>query len=319
MADAYAEPVPRTDQFQNANQIQDNLVVLNELRANRLAIREDSTPEEVWYKLQQRRTLEEIDPRWGEQIYAGPFSNVGSRAATMIDIDTNLVSEEPLLLLSGVPQKRDTEHFRRFLQRNNIVRVSLLTEEEKARYPDRAVTQLGVESFIYNRWPDQGVISAHDLFHELVLPLWEIYNTNEPATRGFWIHCLAGLGRTGTLALALLSYWHIRTQAAFANREELLSFLAETLTRLRDRRNPGMVQTLDQWKLLVEFGERYLLHHPCLAHDRSDCAECHVRTNVRSAQSCQATCTSTGLLCRRYALPKQRFCWQHKQQQPIQS
>lgn len=312
MADAYAEQVPRTDQFFTADQIQAHLVVLNDLRTSRLKVDDTTTAEDLWRNLLARRRMVDIESEWGAEVYDGPFQNVGSRALTLIDVDTNLVSEDPLLLLSGVPQKRHTEHFRRFLQRHNIVRVSLLTDEEKVRYPDTAVAQLGIESFLYTRWPDQGVISSHALFHDLVLPLWEIYHANEPPTQGFWIHCLAGLGRTGTLAVALLAYWHIRTQAAFATRADLLSFLAETVTRLRDRRNAGLVQTLEQWQLLVEFGERYLLLHPCLAQDQQDCDVCHARTNFRSAQSCQATCASTGLLCRRYALPRQRFCWQHK-------
>jgi protein tyrosine phosphatase len=100
----------------------------------------------------------------------------------------------------------------------------------------------------FSRWPDFGAISLKEL-NRLVE---EILTEKPPKGRDtIWVHCRAGVGRTGTLITALiLKEKFDRGELTSKNASAVLS---ETILKLREQRGPSFVQQPVQLKLLNEF------------------------------------------------------------------
>lgn len=110
-----------------------------------------------------------------------------------------------------------------------------------------------VERLHFAQWPDFGIISVDEL-EELVNRISEKRATHpdEPV----WIHCRAGVGRTGvvTVALAIQQYFAAGHLNAFNYQEIIDGFI---LTG-RAQRDIYFVQNNNQYKLLLEYAEKLL-------------------------------------------------------------
>lgn len=102
----------------------------------------------------------------------------------------------------------------------------------------------------YSHWPDQKIISL-DEFRDLLDAL-------EDATKGapLWIHCTAGVGRTGTVITALILKEKIKNkEICQENWEEKL---IDIILTLRQQRGPLFVQKQEQLELLCEYTKHLL-------------------------------------------------------------
>lgn len=94
-------------------------------------------------------------------------------------------------------------------------------------------------------WPDGGVVDISKL-KELVSIL------NENISEIPWIHCQAGIGRTGTLITAWIL--HNKINKGEITQENLEFSLIEIILQLRSHRGSSFVQNDKQFDLLREFG-----------------------------------------------------------------
>ncbi len=104
-----------------------------------------------------------------------------------------------------------------------------------------------VSRFHYADWPDFGVVTSEQL-DELVRKVEE--HSPNPADL-VWVHCRAGVGRTGTLITALILKEQIATGKI--TKKNLDVSLVEIVVGLRKQRGAFFVQQLAQLNLLREY------------------------------------------------------------------
>lgn len=99
----------------------------------------------------------------------------------------------------------------------------------------------------YDTWPDYGVIPLEELQELIRRVTFMVPNPNDP----IWVHCRAGIGRTGTLVTALIL--KDQNNRKELKRENLGEQLISIILQLRSQRNFYFVQTQEQFKLLFDY------------------------------------------------------------------
>ncbi|MCX6990764.1 MAG: tyrosine-protein phosphatase [Chlamydiae bacterium] len=105
----------------------------------------------------------------------------------------------------------------------------------------------------FTQWPDGGAITLPQLT-ELVE---SIEGFSSDPSSPLWIHCLAGVGRTGTLITAMILKEKIKT-AGIRNEVDLQNYLLKTILCLRTERGPRFVQSKEQVDLLYQYAKSLL-------------------------------------------------------------
>lgn len=93
-------------------------------------------------------------------------------------------------------------------------------------------------------WEDFKTVSVDDLDNMIGLM--------EKEEKPLWIHCLAGIGRTGALGTAFLLKKKIEEEKITLQNFE--SSLLELILLLRSRRGEGFIQTVKQFELVYNYG-----------------------------------------------------------------
>jgi len=101
----------------------------------------------------------------------------------------------------------------------------------------------------YRRWPDGGVISLSELNF--------LVRTCLSATDGVIIHCLGGVGRTGTLVAALILHQKI-VEGRLTEKNFNEQYLADLVFSLRSQRSKRFVSELGQFNLLFHYANATL-------------------------------------------------------------
>ena len=109
-----------------------------------------------------------------------------------------------------------------------------------------------IKRFHFKTWPDQGVVSVETL-SKLVNDLIKEKGTSTNPT---WIHCRAGVGRTGTLITATILKEKIQKKEL--NLANLDTTLVNLIFALRKQRGPLFVQTREQFELLRNYATHLL-------------------------------------------------------------
>lgn len=125
---------------------------------------------------------------------------------------------------------------------------NLVSYEVVDRRADK-VTQ--VSRYHFTDWPDRGVVSLED-FSKLVAKIDEFKGS-------IWMHCRAGVGRTGTLTTALIIKEKIQNGGITI--ETLDESLVAIIVELRKQRGPYFVQNHNQLNLLREHAISLLKNH----------------------------------------------------------
>ncbi len=102
----------------------------------------------------------------------------------------------------------------------------------------------------FSAWPDHGTIDVGTL-GELVDSI-----NKQFSDKTVWVHCRAGVGRTGTVIAACLLKDQIEKEKV--SMDTLNDTLVEIILSMRAQRNHLMVQTPGQLELLMQYGN-YLL------------------------------------------------------------
>lgn len=93
-------------------------------------------------------------------------------------------------------------------------------------------------------WVDCSAGSLDTLI-DLVKKMNDLGNT-------FWIHCLGGIGRSGTLITAALLYEKIKKEEV--SKEALFDLIPYIINKIRKERGPNTVQKLEQFEILFSYG-----------------------------------------------------------------
>lgn len=111
---------------------------------------------------------------------------------------------------------------------------------------EHQTSQKVVRRLHFKAWPDGGVISVQWL-GILV----------DRLQKNAWVHCQAGMGRTGTLITAKIIKEQI-AEGRIATQDELLQRLVEIILVLRQQRGRHIVYAKQQFRLLCQFGKEAL-------------------------------------------------------------
>ena len=106
-----------------------------------------------------------------------------------------------------------------------------------------------ISRYSYCSWPDYGIISVEEL-QDLVGQVETLTLNSQKPT---WVHCKAGVGRTGTLITAAIIKQKIA--AGELNKENLGASLVDIILHLRKQRGTGFVQSKNQFNLLYQYAE----------------------------------------------------------------
>lgn len=115
-----------------------------------------------------------------------------------------------------------------------------------------------VTRYHFGAWPDTGAVEVKEL-QALVQTVEKLVpNTKE----SIWVHCRAGVGRTGTLIAALI----LKEQVGQGKitLENLKTKLGDLVLDLRSQRDAQVVQSPKQLKLLYEYGQSLFPQKPQL-------------------------------------------------------
>lgn len=110
-----------------------------------------------------------------------------------------------------------------------------------------------IERLHFTKWPDSGVISIDQL--ERLLDRIEEKQAKSPH-ENLWIHCRAGVGRTGTVTVAL-AIRQLHREGAI-NSDNYLDAINELILKGRTQRDAFFVQSKEQYQLLLQFAEKLL-------------------------------------------------------------
>lgn len=180
------------------------------------------------------------------------------------------------LIASQAPMKSTEEHFWKYIFDNYFYIIDLTTPNDQitAYYPTNpgAIYKSGpfeiqltkedgikreyritntitkeektIQRIHCNNWTDfsGGSIPTLD---DLVRRMTGENNT-------FWLHCRAGVGRTGTLITAALLFERIKDNNI--SKADLFYLIPEIIDQIREERGPGCVQTLEQFNMLFDYG-----------------------------------------------------------------
>ncbi len=100
----------------------------------------------------------------------------------------------------------------------------------------------------FSGWPDRGVVSLDQLY-ALVSEIEHLMPDKKNS--GVWVHCHAGVGRTGTLLTALLIKEMILNGTM--NPQNLNEEVIELILTLRQQRSEMIVSNKEQFLLLLDF------------------------------------------------------------------
>lgn len=146
---------------------------------------------------------------------------------TIVRLHQEIVQKEGPLLIEGEQQ--------RIVQRDFIV--------EKMGEPSKVITQ-----FHYENWPDYG-LPQDQLFDDLL----EIINRH-PIEKALFVHCHAGVGRTGTFIACHSMHASISKQLKTGVRaEEIEVNFAKHLLHLRTQRLDDFVNNTEQYDFFNRF------------------------------------------------------------------
>lgn len=136
-------------------------------------------------------------------------------------------------------------------RRYGIMRVKLVGILNNTYTYQVQNTKTGEEKTIrrhhFSTWPDHGCIPLDDL-RILVSRIKTLApNPSDP----IWIHCRAGIGRTGTLMTAFIL--KEKQEKGEINLKHFDAFLVDLILQLRSDRGPDFVQRKEQFELLREY------------------------------------------------------------------
>lgn len=113
-----------------------------------------------------------------------------------------------------------------------------------------------VRRFHFKAWPDHGVVSVKDL--SVLVDRMEGFFARMDAKRKIWVHCRAGVGRTGTLITAF--YLKEKIKAGDITRDNLNGKLVDLVFTLRKQRANIFVQRVEQFELLLDYAQSLFPH-----------------------------------------------------------
>lgn len=113
-----------------------------------------------------------------------------------------------------------------------------------------------VRRYNYTCWPDYGVISTESLKKTVSLLNKHKEESSKSSSSPPLLHCSAGVGRTGTICTATAIINGISKKEV--TEENYLEFIDDRILEGRSDRGPLFVQTVEQYKLLVDLAEEEL-------------------------------------------------------------
>lgn len=207
---------------------------LKDLQANRVG---ETTSRQFSFIASQMPSYYEFIPFW-EEIFKGRYSAI---------IDLTSLRD----LMPGAP--RYYPETREVIGPFSITASSLPDERTTLYTVAREGEEKPVLRYHFNEWLDGRSVSV-DMLLFLITSIEEKFRPSKE--RPLWIHCRAGVGRTGTLITAFILKEKIESREI--TKKNLGEALNELIFALRKERSQFFVETFDQFSLLLSFGE-YLL------------------------------------------------------------
>jgi hypothetical protein len=130
-----------------------------------------------------------------------------------------------------------------------------LTKSEDSKHTYQITDEQGnaktITRYNYNQWPDFGAPDSLNEFSSLVNMV-----ESEDIGADVWVHCRAGVGRTGTLITGC--YLKQMIESGDVNSGNFESKLLDMILELRKQRDVQFVQASEQFDLLLQYGNSLL-------------------------------------------------------------
>lgn len=183
------------------------------------------------------------------------------------------------LVASQAPLKKNENLFWEWIFNCNYYIFDLTSPKDELRgytpyYPTQKGEKYRVGPFTIELIEEEGIKKTYKVLYNLTnqskiiervhCDNWEDFSTASlnilddlvqrmtGQNNSFWVHCLAGIGRSGTLiASALL---HERIRDGNVSKEDLFDIIPDIVRKIRYERGSGCVQTTEQFRMIYDYG-----------------------------------------------------------------
>jgi protein tyrosine phosphatase len=224
----YFEPLRVANPFCN------EATALKDLQANIVG---QTSSKKFSFVASQLPSYYEFIPFW-EEMFKGRYSGI---------VDLTSIRDLPPGMPTYYPEMRERiggidVEVRGLLDETTFVYLMKKEGDEKT-----------IIRYHFDKWLDGKSLTTEMLIF-LIKTIEEKFHPSKELP--LWIHCRAGIGRTGTLITAFILKEKIESEEI--RKENLGLFLVELIFALRKERSQFFVETFDQFALLLSFGTHLL-------------------------------------------------------------
>lgn len=218
-------------------------VLANRVHANYVKLLEDC-PSVICSQAPERGTEEDF------------WTQVALHSSLIVDLTNAADSKKGSGLHAYYPEDFDDIHGSLIIKvaKSNVaqgeLKYSILKRENSSIYKELKE----VERLHFDQWEDATAISVAQL--ERLLDRIEEKQALFPPDQHLWVHCRAGVGRTGTITVAL-AIKHLHRKGVL-DCDNYVAVIDDLILKGRAQRDVLFVQAKEQYRLLLQYAEKLI-------------------------------------------------------------